>query len=211
MLRWSHMLAGLAALGATGCVGQLLETNPPKPRYLVGAVSGDALAGPTVDWSLMIENPGASRAYDTTKIAVSPTPGRIEYFSAGEWAGRAPVVFQMALIQSFEDSGRILAVGNRADIALADFALQSDLRRIDLDVSGSKRDAVLSVYARLTDGRAKVYAAKGFEARQPAASLSGDDVAAAFDAAFETVIRDIAEWTFEAGAAANIAESPGGS
>lgn len=187
---------------AAGCVGGLLETSPPKPRYMVGFVDAGAVAGESVDWSLIVENPGASRAYDTTKIAVSRSPGRIEYFGGGEWASRAPVVLQMAMIQAFEDSGRILAVGNRADIGLADLALQTDIRRLDLDVAGGGRTARIDIYVRLTNGRSQVFAAKGFSASSSARSDSGDDVAAAFDASMQTVVGDIVNWAFAEGSAA---------
>lgn len=192
-----------AAFAATGCVSQLLETNPPKPRYLIGFVDAAAVGGSDVDWSLIVENPGASRAYDTTKIAVSPTPGRIEYFGGGEWASRAPVVVQMAMIRAFEDSGRILAVGNRADIGLSDYALQTDIRRLDLDVASGNRSARVDIYVRLTNGRSKVFAAKTFSAAAPAQSDSGDDVAAAFDTALKSVVADVVNWAFEAGAGHN--------
>lgn len=192
------MIIGFA-FAASGCVSQLLETNPPKPRYLIGFVDAAAVAGADVDWSLIIENPGASRAYDTTKIAVSPTNGRIEYFGGGEWASRAPVVVQMAMIQAFEDSGRILAVGNRADIGLSDFALQTDIRRLDLDVAGGNRSARIDIYVRLTNGRSKVFAAKSFSATAPARSNSGDDVASAFDTALKSVVAELVNWTFEKG------------
>ena len=195
----------ICALAATGCVGGLLETSPPKPRYMVGFVDAAAVAGEPVDWSLIVENPGASRAYDTTKIAVSRSPGRIEYFGDGEWASRAPVVVQMAMIQAFEDSGRILAVGNRADIGLADLALQTDIRRLDLDVSGGGRNARIDVYVRLTNGRSQVFGAKAFSASSAARGEDGDDVAAAFDAALKSVVGDIVNWAFEEGERARIA------
>lgn len=189
----------LCATAASGCVGGLLETTPPKPRYMIGYVDAAMVAGDDVNWSLIVENPGASRAFDTTKIAVSPSAGRIEYFGGGEWASRAPVVVQMSMIQAFEDSGRILAVGNRADIGLSDLALQTDIRRLDLDVASGARTARVELYVRLTNGRSKVFAAKAFSASAPARSQSGDDVAAAFDAALKTVVADIVNWTFEEG------------
>lgn len=197
-----------AALAASGCISQLVETNPPKPRYAIEPVAAENVAGPAVDWSLIVEDPRAARAYDTTKLAVSPSRGRIEYYGAGEWAARAPRVFQSALIQSFEDSGRILAVGDRLSLPIGDYILQTDIRRIDLDVSGANT-ARLEVYARLTNGRSKIYAAKRFSANKQASSFSEDDVASAFDNAFQDVIADIVAWAFEAGedAEANAADS----
>ncbi len=197
----------MGAVAVSGCVGGLLETTPPKPRYMVGFVNAGAVNGAPVDWSLIVENPGASRAYDTTRIAVSRSPGRIEYFSNGEWASRAPVVLQMAIIQAFEDSGRILAVGNRADIGIADLALQTDIRRLDLDVADGKREARVEAYVRLTNGRSSVFAAKAFSATSPARSDSGDEVADAFDAALKTLVGEIVNWSFAEGERARAAAS----
>jgi cholesterol transport system auxiliary component len=201
-MRELRCLAVAAALAATGCVSQLIETNPPKPRYTVGAVNSDLLQGPSVDWSLIVEDPRAARAYDTTKLAVSPSSGRIEYFGGGEWAARAPRVFQTALIESFEDSGRILHVGDRLALPIGEYVLQTDIRRIDLDVSGGSPTARLNVYARLTNGRSRIYAAQAFAGGSTASSSSGDDVAAAFDSAFKDVIANIVTWSFEQGDAA---------
>lgn len=195
----STILAAAAVL-LSGCVSSLLETNPPKPRYLIEA--SDVEDGAQVAWSLIVDDPNASRAYDTTKIAVSRAPGRIEYFSGGEWAGPAPRMFQSAVIESFQDSGRILAVGDRVDIPFADFTLQTDIRRMKLNLAGGARNAELAVYARLSNGRGKIYAGKLFSASMRASTSSGDDVAAAFDTAFDDVISNIASWTLREGEAA---------
>lgn len=195
----------LAAFGAfaftQGCVSQFLETEPANPRYLIGPVSAERVSGSSVDWSLNVDNPKAAHAFDTSKVAVSRSAGRIEYFGDGEWAGRAPRVFQTALIESFQDSSRIVAVGDRQTLPLADYVLQTDIRMIDLDVSNGTPQARLSVYVRLTNGKSKIYAARAFSASQPTRSLDGDDVASSFDSVFKDVIADIVVWTFEQGEA----------
>lgn len=203
MTSFARLIIIAAALAASGCVASLVETNPPKPRYLIGSVDQGLLTGDRVDWSLVVENPASARAYDTTKVAISRSPGRIEYFGDGEWAGRAPRIFQTALIESFENSDRIIAVGDRSALPLGDFSLQTDIREINLDVSGGARTARLAVYARIGNGRSEIYAAKRFSASVEASSLSGDDVANAFDRAFKAVITEIVAWTFDEGETAN--------
>lgn len=199
--RFRTGLAVMLALLSTACVSVLPEAEPAKPRFHIAPAETGALSGDRLRFSLVVEEPRATRVYDTVRIAVASAPGRIEYLGGAEWADRAPRLFQTAVIQTFEDAGRILGVGDRTAIPVADIVLQTDIRRMELSVNGA-RAADVSVYARLTDGKGKIYAAQKFEAGVPADSAKPDDVYRAFDAAFDRVIADLVGWTYEAGEAA---------
>ena len=69
---------------------------------------------------------------------------------------------------------------------------------MELRVNGA-RAADVSVYARLTDGKGKIYGARKFDASVPADSAQPNDVYRAFDAAFDRVIADMVAWSYEAG------------
>jgi len=183
---------------ASGCVSLLPETAPPKPRYHIEAVEAASLEGMLLEWSLVIDDPRTTRVYDSVKIAVSPAPGKIEYFAGAEWADRAPRLFQTALVQTFEDSGRILSVGDRTALPIGDIVLQTDIRKLELNVQNGDT-AIVSVYARLTDGKGKIYAAKKFAASAHANADQADEIIAAFDQSFETVIKELVAWTYEQG------------
>lgn len=191
-----------AAVLAAGCVSVLPEAAPAKPRFHIEAAHADALSGAALDWSLVIDDPRATRVYDTVRIAVSPGPGKIEYLAGAEWADRAPRLFQTALTQTFEDAGRILAVGDRVAIPVADLVLQTDIRRMEVDVATRDRAAVVEIYARLSDGKGRVFAARKFEARVDANSTEPNAVYRAFDAAFDEVLTGIVGWSYAEGAAA---------
>lgn len=193
------LLPAMAALFSAGCVSILPEAQAPKPRFHIAAADAGALSGDALPFSLVVEEPRATRVYDTVRIAVSSAPGRIEYLGGAEWADRAPRLFQTALVQTFEDAGRILAVGDRIALPVADIVLQTDLRNMELSVEGGDRAAVVSVFARLTDGKGTVYAAKKFDARVAAGSTEPEDVYRAFDGAFDQVIAGIVDWSYEAG------------
>ncbi|MEM8937300.1 MAG: ABC-type transport auxiliary lipoprotein family protein [Pseudomonadota bacterium] len=188
-----------AALLAAGCVSLLPETEPPKPRYHIVLDINDAGSAETIDWSLIIDDPQTTRVYDTSKMAVATAPGKVEYFARGEWADRAPRLFRTALLQSFEDSNRMLSVGSRDVLPIADRALLTNIRTMELNVHAGRPEAVVSVYARLTNGRATIFAAQSFTARAEARSQDPDNVAAAFNAAFNEVIGKITAWTFAEG------------
>ncbi|NOX95086.1 MAG: hypothetical protein GXP04_08305 [Alphaproteobacteria bacterium] len=201
-----HILRTLflaSAFYVSGCVSLLPETSPPKPRYNIEAVGLSAVEGfelgSPLDWALVIENPNTTRAYDSVRIAVTPLPGKIEYFAGAEWADRAPQLFQTALVQTFEDSGRILSVGDRHAVPVGDITLQTDIRALHVNMQHGAKEAEVSIYARLLDGKGRIYAARRFDGAIAVKSDKGDDVAAAFNDAFKGVIAEITSWTFEEG------------
>ena len=199
------MLRTLTIIGAffaSGCISLLPETAPPKPRYHIEAVSEASLQGDALDWSLVIEDPRTTRVYDSVRIAVTPAPGKVEYFAGAQWADRAPRLFQTALVQTFEDSGRILAVGDRGAVPVGDIVLQTDIRAMELNVRNGARDVKVTVYARIADGKGGVQAARRFDASAPAGSEDPDAIVAAFNDAFQSLIVDLAAWTFDEGARA---------
>lgn len=197
-----RLIGGMAALSLMGCVSVLPEAAPPKPRFHITPANVSTIEGDTLAWSLVIDDPRATRVYDTVRIAVTPAPGRTEYLGGAEWADRAPRLFQTALVQTFEDAGRIIAVGDRNAIPVADLVLQTDIRRMDLAVNAGNEQAVVSIYARLSDGKGNVFAAKRFDARAVANSTKPTDVYAAFDNVFGEILVDLVRWSYEEGNAA---------
>lgn len=191
------ILAGFAALALTGCVSVLPKAPPPAPRYLIDPVSYSEAAQTPVAWSLVVDDPSSTRVYDSTKIALLRNPGRIEYYANGEWADRAPRLVQAALTRSFENTGRILSVGDRVALSRGNFTLQTDIRVMHAVYEDGKPSALFGVYARLVDARGGVIAAKLFEQKTPAGSDDMDDVAAAFDEAVTTALGEMVSWTFE--------------
>lgn len=195
MKTFLKLLAASAVFSAAACVSVLPDAPPPAARYLLAPVAYDAPAGETARWSIAIEDPQATRVYDNTRIAVVRAPGRVEYFSGGEWADRSPRLFQAALIRSFENNGRILGVGDRTVLPISDFVLQSDIRAIHADYTGGAPAAKFEVFARLTNARGKVFAAKLFTETEPAADDDVAAVASAFDRALTRAMASIVDWS----------------
>ena len=190
------------ALTAAGCVSVLPEASPASPRYMLTPVAYEDAPAEAVKWSLAVEDPIATRVYDTTRIALVRAPGRIEFYANGEWADRAPRLVQSALVRSFENSGQILGVGDRGSLIVSDFVLQTDIRALHADYTGGAPTAVISVYARLTNSRGKVLAGRLFEQKVAAKADSVPEIAATFDKAISATIGEIVSWSMgEANAA----------
>ncbi len=189
------LLAALAA-ALSSCVSVLPDAPPPSARYTVSDVTIETAAAP-VSWTLGVEEPAATLAYDSAKIALSRAPGRIEYYAGGEWVGRAPRLFGVALVRSFENTGAIMGVGSRVSLPVSTFILQTDVRKLGVVHGGGEKQAEVAVFARLTSGRSAIHAARLFTASAPVAADTPAAAAAALDAGLSAVQREIVAWTLE--------------
>lgn len=185
-----------AALLLSSCVSVLPEAPPPSARYLISDVATMDAAPAAVAWTLGVEDPDATLAYNTAKIALSREPARIEYYSGGEWVDRAPRLLGTALVRSFENTGAIKGVGSRITLPSSTFALQTDIRTLGVKQSGGAASADIVIFARLTNGRTVIHASKLFMASTPVSADNAGAAAAALNAGLENVQRDIVAWTF---------------
>src|ERR1051325_10098689 len=83
------------AIGAalSGC-GVIPKVNDPVPLYTLSAVTQFDRSLPNVKWQLVVGTPVASADLDTTRIALTRSPGVVEYFAKGAWADNAPILLQ---------------------------------------------------------------------------------------------------------------------
>lgn len=183
-----------AALSA--CVSVLPDAPPPSARFTVSDVTVDT-AAEIATWTLGVEEPEATLAYNSAKIAISRAPGRIEYYAGGEWVDRAPRLFGVALVRSFENTGVIKGVGSRLTLPVSDYVLQADIRRLGVTHGGGDKRAEVTVFARLTNGRSLIHASKLFSAAVPVGADTPDAAAAALDAGLSAIQREIVAWTLE--------------
>ncbi len=183
------LLAGGAALSACGVIPKV---NDPVPLYTLSAVNQFDRSLPKVDWQLVVGTPVASADLDTTRIALTRSPGVVEYFAKGAWADNAPVLLQDKLIESFEASGAIAAVGRDAVGLRPDYVLQSELRDFQAEFTGASPTAHLRLAAKLVrmpDRR--IVATVNSEQRVPAAGGTLAQIVDAFDRAASEAFEEV--------------------
>lgn len=196
-------LSAAAVILLSGCVSVLPEAAPPSARYQVTDVSAEVDGQAPVSWTLGVEEPEATLAFNTAKIALSREPARVEYYAGGEWVDRAPRLFGAALVRSFENTGVVKGVGSRVTLPVSTFALQTDMRRLSVTHANGALSADVAIFARLTNGRSVVHASKLFTASQPVAADTAGSAAVALNAGLDSIQRDLVAWTLaEAEAAA---------
>ncbi|MEM6414177.1 MAG: ABC-type transport auxiliary lipoprotein family protein [Pseudomonadota bacterium] len=223
--RWLFVIA--LPLLSSACVSVLPDANPAAPRFgindveasdttgariatngsalMAGAAhAGAASKAATTSWSLTIDDPIATRGIDTVKIARIEDGQRYEYYDDAEWLDRAPLLFETALIRSFQNSGSIISVGGISSQPIADYILKMDIRSFSAEETDDGVVAKVDVYVRLSDFRARNYAARRFQRAIRVRSDNGVRVATQLDKAVSQVIPQIIDWTLTVGEKAEL-------
>ncbi len=192
--------AGLVAACNVAVPGQ----GPPPELYRLTPKSTFRDDLPRVDWQLVLDAPIANAGIDTTRIALQRAPLQLEYYARAQWSDRAPQMIQTLMIESFENSDRIVAVGRDVVSLRADFVLKTELREFQVEYfNGGTPRAHVNLAARLVQmPRRAIIGSESFEASEPAAGDSIPAVIDAFDEALGKVMRRLVEWTLATGDAA---------
>ena len=112
----------------SSCAGVLPGTGPPPLLFRLTPKNTFPDGLPTVDWQLVIEPPLAPAGLDTTRIALHRAAIELEYYARANWTDLAPAMIQTLVVESFENSGKIVAVGRESLGLRADFVLKMELR-----------------------------------------------------------------------------------
>ena len=125
------LLSG-AALTLAGCGGNLIGPPSPAPQsYVLHPELGAIADAPSVPWQLIVGVPNAPESLDTERIALERAPNTMDYFANAQWADRVPLLVQSLLIEGFEKSGRIAAVGRERSDNRADYIMHTENREFD--------------------------------------------------------------------------------
>lgn len=186
-------------LGLGGCLGDLFASPPqlfdlsPKSTFDEGL--------PRVDWQLVVEEPTAPNAINTDRLAIRPSSLQIEYMPEVKWTDRAPALVQTLLVESFENSGRIVGVGRRAIGLTGDYVLSSELREFEAVTDGTTTNVIVRLVLKLVRQSSGGIIASHTEAQTvQSASDNAADIVVAFDAALGKVLKRSVQWVLVEGA-----------
>jgi cholesterol transport system auxiliary component len=187
------------ALGLAACEGILPKFGGPAPNlYTLTPKSTFAKGLPRVNWQLVVEEPVASGGLNVERIALRASPTELKYFARASWTERAPRMVQTLLVESFENSGAIVAVSRKAIGLRSDYNLKTDMREFQAEYFSA--DGIPTIRVRLNAKLVKqplraIVASKTFEATMKAEGKRIQQVIQAFDKALGKVLRHTVEWT----------------
>ena len=200
------LIAMALALGLSGCesvVGNL--GGEPPDLFTLTPKTSFAPDLPRVTWQLVVEEPTASGGLNSTRIARRSNPTELTYFAKAAWIDRAPAMVQTLLVESFENSKVIVAVGRKAIGLRSDFDLKSELREFQAEYDDGQGTPLIRVRLNaklIKQPRRQIVASENFEATQRAAGPGMDAIIVAFDEALGKVLRNMVQWSLRNGQAA---------
>ena len=182
----------------TGCGGLLPVPGPLPTLYTLTPKNTFRDDLPTVTRQLVVEEPRAAGALATQSIAIRTSPVELQYFAGARWTERAPRLIQTLMVESFENTGKIVAVGREAIGLRSDYNLRSDLREFQAEYTDPDMPPLVRVRINaklIRQPRREIVASRTFEHTARATATDTRAAILAFDEALGKVLRRIVEWT----------------
>ena len=196
IMKWAALAAALL-LG--GC--QLLNAaEEPTDLYTITPKSTFEPDMPAVFWQLAVEEPNASAYLNTSRIAIAQSATSSDYYAKTGWTDRAPLMVQTRIVDSFENSHKIIAVARESIGLRANYVLQSDLRNFEaMYIYGKPPIAHVRIVAKLVRMPDRQIIGVGtFERCVRARADKVPKVVEAFDQALGSVMKRLVAWTLRA-------------
>jgi cholesterol transport system auxiliary component len=191
-------LAGAAALLA-GCqfISAVDQATEQQDLYTVTPKSTFDPDLPSVYWQLAVEAPAAAANLNTGRIAIALTPTSTDYYAKAAWTDRAPLMVQTRIVDSFENTRKIVAVARESIGIRANYVLQPDLRNFEALYYYGKppivRVRIIAKLVRMPDRQ--IIGVGSFERCVRARADTVPKVVDAFDQALGSVIKRLVAWT----------------
>ncbi len=183
------LATGLLCLSLVGCA--LAGGSRAPTTYDLVAPRSFAGAAKPAPWQLLVYEPTATSALDTSRLMVRPKADQVSYYKGIAWSDRLPRLVQTRMIETFQNSGAVRAVSPSS----GQYALAVELRAFHIDVTSGRAAAEIDMFAKLINtATGRVVSTKGFNARVAAKTNSPGDAIAALNQAFTEVLQDTTTW-----------------
>lgn len=187
-----------AALAVSACQGLIpgATRDPPRLYELTPKSTFDPTL-PRLRSQLVVETPEAASGLTTSRIAVKQRPTTLDYYARSEWTDLAPRLVQTKLIESFENSRKIVGVGREGAGLRSDYILKSELRHFEAQLYDAEKSLIrVVINVKLVRMPAReIVANRSFERTHTVESATIDGIIEGFDEALGGVLKRVVEWT----------------
>jgi cholesterol transport system auxiliary component len=183
-----------------GSCASVLESNEPAVQSYVlragtAAVTPDSIPSrerPVLHVEALRAGPGL----DSDHIVLLRADRRFDSYAGSRWADEMPRMLEALVVDALRDSGAYHAVFGDAAPFPADYSVAITIRRFEADYAASERAPTVHVVFDVAVGRRSDRALLGafsLAAAQPAAENRMSAVVAAFEAATQRALTDLAQ------------------
>ncbi|MEM8662584.1 MAG: ABC-type transport auxiliary lipoprotein family protein [Pseudomonadota bacterium] len=182
---------GLAALILAGCAG---GAEKIEAIYEISAPPAPAVSG-TTSAQILVPEPRALEAYASNKIPVKPTPLTLSYYPSVALQDTAPKVMQRVMLDTFQNTGRVRAVGLPGQSLLINYQVVTELRAFHVETFAGTAARIEVSAKLLNDTNGRVVTDRVFSTVVPITSDSADTAAEGLNLAAQALAADVVAWT----------------
>ena len=192
-------VAAVAMLAVAGCAKLFTET--PRPLFQLSAPTDFPPTLPRTQAQIVVDAPYAAEGIEARRIAVVRAANGLDYLADGDWSDRTPVIVRTVLVEAFENSKAVGAVGPNTLDLRPDFEIDGELRHFEAiydssAAAGGAPTVWVSLAVKLIRiPERKILAQTVINARQPAAANATPQIVAAFNDALGSAAKQVVQWT----------------
>ncbi|MDJ0950453.1 MAG: ABC-type transport auxiliary lipoprotein family protein [Alphaproteobacteria bacterium] len=195
---WPAVAVALTIGVVAGCIAPG-QAQPPN-LYDLSPKSTFSADLPNADWQLVVETPVAAAALNTPRIALKRGPAKVDYYDRAAWTDVAPQLVQTLIIESFENTKKIVSVGREDANLRSDYLLKPELREFQAEYKGGAAPvANVHINVKLVKmPQRTIIAGANFQYKAQASADSMNAIVEAFDDALGKVLKKVVEWAMRA-------------
>lgn len=204
IMKRSLFVAFLIPLLVSACSVELPGSGEAPRLFVLSPKSSFEEGLPEADWQLLIDTPITAAGLSSQRIALNRNMLEMEYFANVGWTDSLPNLIQRLMIESFENSGKIVSVGRQAIGLRANYIVNTDLREFQAEYNPDDLNAPPSAHVKINAKLVKmpqrrIIASQTFEYRVAAESGKMEHIIRAFDLALGKALKRIVGWTLKEG------------
>jgi cholesterol transport system auxiliary component len=181
----------LLAATVAGCVG---GGDRIEAIYALEAPTQPPVSGGT-SAQILVAEPRALAALNTERIAVRPTALTLSYYPEVAFQDTAPKVLQFILLDTFQNTGRVDAVGLPGQSLLINYQLVTEVRAFQAETFGGDRARIEVAAKLLNDSNGRVVASRVFSTVVPISGDGADAAAEGLNLAVKQIASEMVAWT----------------
>lgn len=184
------LLCLCTALALAGCSrGEQIEAI-----YQMSALPQPAAPSATTA-QILVPEPRALEALATNKIAVKPTAITLSYYPSVALEDSAPKVLQRILLDTFQNTGRVRAVGLPGQSLLINYQVVTEVRAFQAETYEGDRARVEVAVKLLDDSNGRVVRDRIFTTVVPMSGDGAESAAIGLNEAAQRLASDVVAWT----------------
>ena len=198
--RRALLASGISGVVLTAC-SDIVGPPAAAPLYILDPENPPASNARVVHWQLTVVLPETADSLDTTRIGLLLPAGQMDYFANASWQDRLPLMVQSSLVEAFESSGRMTAVGRETEGLKSDYLLLTDIRAFQAryEVADAPPKVEVRIVAKLLSSRTRtIIQSIDAQSAIQTSQNSVPSVVAAMNQALANVQKQIVDWALGA-------------